>query len=300
MATLCFCMTNNANAATMCIEGSVGSSCSATVGTIGPLEPENCALLGDAAGNYEKRVVRQCFGTAPDRPTIAYRECEQCTWGYRKQKVTTPLTGQNCGDLYYYECVPYSMAEVRCFDSGLVENFTNENGCARGQRLWYDTTTYGALGPIEFCQTCQSGYTMETQSVDIAGCSNGPFEVDVCVSDSECSRDQNCPGWSRFGTDVSGKPGLKQRVICNDSGKCDFIYTCDGEKGYYNGSVVSEKGPTSCNRCPLYQNKYGQYGGSGIKRMSGITSITGCYISLSSEITAAEGTFEIVDEHCMY
>lgn len=34
--------------------------------------------------------------------------------------------------------------------------------------------------------------------------------------------------------------------------------------------------------------------------MSGITSITGCYISRLSEITAAEGTFEIVDDHCMY
>ena len=301
--TLYLCMTNNANAL-MCVEGLVGDSCTTSVGTIGPLEPEHCALIDNGNNGYDIEVVRRCFGTARNKPTIAYRECSACTWGYVPRKVTTPLTGQNCGDLYYYECVKETNPkEVECLEMlGYVEEtFTNQNGCARGTRTYIGTDWDGLLGPVEDCTGgCQSGYLEKTATVKIPGCTSatGTFTVTQC--ESGCNSNRDCPGWVVGGTDVSGKPGLKYNEKCED-GKCKPVYSCDPNNGYYNGNVVTTTGPTSCYRCPLYQNKYGTYGMAGeIRRMSNNTSLSGCYIVRGRELTGDEGTFEIVDEHCMY
>ena len=291
-------MTNNANAL-ICGET---LNCPTSVGTIGPLEPEHCALIQKYGGSgLDIEVVRRCFGSAPNKPDVAYRECSACTWGYELQKVTKPLENQKCGDLYYYECVEKTMAEVQCdFVYIYAESFSNQNGCADGDFEYFYTEEHGYLGPVEHCRTCQSGYKKKTISVDVEGCSNGPYEIDVCTE--ECSRASDCPGYvTAQGTPVTGKPGLLKQILCKDinedgAKECTWKYRCDSEEGYYNGMITTNYGPTSCNKCPLYQGKYGE---GFIRRSSQDETINGCFISSNATISATEGTIEF-DQHCYY
>ena len=270
-----------------------------TGGVVGPTTPSNCAITESANGGIEIRTITTCYGPTDDmmgKPTDAYRECESCTWGFKKQIAGSYMA--NCGLLSYEECLPASMSTTQCFDEGPVETFTNQNGCARGQRRYLFTDTHGLLGPIEYCEKCQTGYKQVLHNVEINGCTNGPFEGAYCEDTRECIRDSDCAGWVRGGAPVDpvNKPGLLKVITCNEANKCTHHYRCDEDPGYYNGPGSSLLGPTGCIKCPLYQGKYGD---GHIRRKAGDTSITGCFIELGTTINANEGTFEL-DSHCYY
>lgn len=261
---------------------------------------ENCALKLNSSGNaLVSDVGEECYADLVTRkPAFKIEECNACTWGYEEQDSTQTILTQ-CGNFKVRACLPKQMAEVECLDYPMyVETFSNENGCADGERLWFPTDNYGYLGPIEHCKTCQSGYKLINGSVDIEGCSNGPFDVDYCESTRECTRARDCEGWVMGGAPVDPvkKPGLLKVITCTEAGKCTYHFRCDEDPGYYNGPASSNLGPTSCIKCPLYQGKYGD---GHIRRLTRDTSITGCFIENGTTINATEGTF-VLDSHCYY
>ncbi len=288
-------MASNANAL-MCLEtNQYGSSCPGTIGTIGLLEPANCAVQNVGE---KPDVARRCYGTGIGKPTIAYRECAVCALGYNK-KLSGTVPGLDCGDLKYYECVADDSATDICYDEWeYTEPISNENGCVSGERRWLSTDLHGWVGPIEYCDACQTGYKQVLHNVEINGCTNGPFEGAYCEDTRECTRARDCEGWVVGGAPVDPvkKPGLLKVITCTEAGKCTYHFRCDEDPGYYNGPASSNLGPTSCIKCPLYQGKYGD---GHIRRLTRDTSITGCFIESDTTINATEGTF-VLDSHCYY
>ena len=272
-----------------------------TGGTMGG-NTENCALLTNSSGTaLVSDVGEVCYGNNTSTPVLKIEECTNCKWGYEKQD-SGQIISTKCGLFNVQACVKKQMTEVQCdFNNMYVESFSNQNGCADGELEYFPThLAYGYLGPVEHCWTCQSGYKKKTISVDVEGCSNGPFEVDICTQ--ECSRASDCPGYvTAQGTPVTGKPGLLKQIQCKDinedgAKECTWKYICNFNEGYYNGMITTNYGPTSCNKCPLYQGKYGE---DFIRRNSSDETINGCYIPGSSTISATEGTIEF-ESHCYY
>ena len=271
-----------------------------TGGVAGPTTPSNCAITQSANGGIEIRTIEKCYGPTDDitgKPTDAYRECESCTWGFEKQ-IAGSYTA-NCGLLEYNECLPVTgMSTTKCYDEGPVETFTNQNGCASGERRYLLTDTHGLLGPIEDCTgSCQANHEKKWVTVNVTGC-NSSFQVEQC--EFTCNRAADCPDYDRnyiLGKPVAGKDGLLQQVTCTN-GKCGYRYRCDTDEGYYNSNNDADTQPTSCSKCPQFQGNYGEYG-SDIKCKSNNPTLSGCYIQYNREITVREGTFYFTDQ-CFY
>ena len=277
------------------------TSCALFTGGTADGNTENCALRTNSSETaLVSEVGEVCYGNNTSTPVLKIEECTRCTWGYEKQD-SGQIISTKCGLFNVQACVKKQMAEVQCdFVYIYAESFSNQNGCADGDFEYFYTEEHGYLGPVEHCRTCQSGYKKKTISVDVEGCSNGPYEIDVCTE--ECSRASDCPGYvTAQGTPVTGKPGLLKQILCKDinedgAKECTWKYRCDSEEGYYNGMITTNYGPTSCNKCPLYQGKYGE---GFIRRSSQDETINGCFISSNATISATEGTIEF-DQHCYY
>ena len=263
----------------------------------GPTVPENCAKTVSGT-SVVPQVSNTCYGPSADNPVIAYRECAQCAWGYKRTIAGTFIDADCSNALNYYACTPSSMATVQCYDTGYPDvSFTNRNGCARGSTWRIHSDNYGIMDEVDSCELCASGYTLEYETVSVRGCRNS-FSVGVCNFDNSCSNHRDCPGFQTGpGTDVPGKPGLKQQIACVE-GECIRKNRCDTDQGYYNGMLDKNKYPISCNKCPNYTGSLnaGEY---TVKCEYDNPTLSGCYIVYNRTIEIPEGEF-VFEEDCNY